>query len=565
MPIELVQKEIQRFLSSEEPEVICIRGHWGVGKTFAWNRYLKEAQAQRKIALPSYSYISLFGVNSLEELKYSIFENSVKCSDIGVEPSLETLRSNTTAVGKRLGKTSLGILQRTPFLKNYVGGLGPVWFLSVRKTIVCIDDFERKGDNLEVRDVLGLVSSLKEFKGCKVCLILNEEALGQDSSEFRRYLEKVVDVSLKFEPSPMECADIALATKKGAMKILAESCIALGISNIRLIKRIERSVRKIEPMLKEFDEQILRQGVQSLALLGWSVFEPHRAPSLEYLQRRRGTDPFGIDKERTVPENEAAWNALLDAYGFLRMDEFDLVLLDGVRDGFFDSSRVQERGSELNAQIKAAKLNNSFNDAWEMYHGSFANNEKEVADAIYQSFFSGVQYITPMNLSGTVTLFKELGKPDKAAEIINHYVANRGQDPQLFNLRNYAFAGEIKDPDVVQAFRDKYATFKREEKDPGAILLRMASVNGWNPEDITTLAALAADDFYVIFKKYSGRELHKILGACLQFDNIGNATDAMKEIPKRARVALKQIGEESAINARRVKRYGVNVTDKPAG
>jgi len=40
---DLVKREIVRFLKSEEPEVLCIRGKWGVGKTYSWKQYLKEA------------------------------------------------------------------------------------------------------------------------------------------------------------------------------------------------------------------------------------------------------------------------------------------------------------------------------------------------------------------------------------------------------------------------------------------------------------------------------------------------------------------------------------------
>ena len=36
MKTEFVEKEIRRFLATEELEVICILGKWGVGKTFAW-------------------------------------------------------------------------------------------------------------------------------------------------------------------------------------------------------------------------------------------------------------------------------------------------------------------------------------------------------------------------------------------------------------------------------------------------------------------------------------------------------------------------------------------------
>src|SRR5262249_21129001 len=151
-----------------------ISGHWGVGKTYAWNRFLKDAQAAKKIALPRYSYVSLFGINSLDEFKYAIFENSVGSGQIGIEPSLETLQSNTTAAAARFGRKSLWFLQQVPLVKNYVGGLGPVWFLSVKQTVICIDDIERRGAGLTVRDVMGLASHLKEQKACKVVLILND-------------------------------------------------------------------------------------------------------------------------------------------------------------------------------------------------------------------------------------------------------------------------------------------------------------------------------------------------------------------------------------------------------
>lgn len=555
MSIELVETEIRKFLSTPESDVICLSGRWGVGKTFAWNRYLRGAQSKGKIALKRYSYVSLFGIDSLAELKYSIFENSVRSSDIGVEPSLETLQSNTVAVAERLGRKGLWFIQQLPRVKNYVGGLGPVWFLSVKETIVCIDDIERRGRNLSVRDVLGLVSTLKEQKKCKVALILNDEAL-EDEAEFRKYYEKVVDTSLTFAPSPEECARIALSDDTKSRKLLAENCVTLGISNIRLIKKIERSVLGIESMLAQFDEQVLRQAIQSLTLFGWSIYEPSSAPPLDYL-KARGAAYFGIAK-KAVSEREAAWNALLSVYEFSGTDELDLVLLDGIQNGFFDPSLVQKHASALNDKIKATKLDRSFLDAWEMYHDSFEDNQDEVLDAMYQSFFKAVRYITPVNMSSTVSMFKALGRSEQAAEMIRHYVTSRGENRELFDLRNYPFSSDVTDPDVVQAFQDKYTTF-RNAGNATTTLLRMAHSNGWNPEDITTLCTLPVDDYYQIFKSHRGDDLRKIIKVCLQFDVIGNATPDMKEISKRAKDALKRIGQESAINARRVKYYGVEV------
>ena len=171
-----------------------------------------------------------------------------------------------------------------------------------------------------------------------------------------------------------------------------------------------------------------------------------------------------------------------------------------------------------------------------------------------------------MNLNGTVTLFKELGKPDWAPEIIKHYVDVRSNEPAIFDLKGgpfegYPIGGEVKDPDIVDAFAQKYATFDRQGAEPAAILLRMADMNGWNPKDIAILSSLPVDVYYRLFKNTDGRDLQRILGSCLQFDTIGNASADMKEISRRAREALKRIGQESPINARRVKRYGVEVEE----
>jgi hypothetical protein len=52
---ELLKRELMRFLSNKEPEVLCIRGAWGVGKTYAWNKFLAEAKSDDLIALSKYA------------------------------------------------------------------------------------------------------------------------------------------------------------------------------------------------------------------------------------------------------------------------------------------------------------------------------------------------------------------------------------------------------------------------------------------------------------------------------------------------------------------------------
>jgi hypothetical protein len=342
MSTKAVEKEIERFLSSDTPEVICINGKWGVGKTYAWNQYL--IKYRQKIALKRYSYVSLFGINSLDELKYSIFENSIRSELIGSEPDLASLQENAAATADRFTRKSLWFLQQLPLAKNYVGGLGPVWFGTVRKHIICIDDIERRGKGLTVRDVLGLISNLKEHKHCKVALVLNDDALGEDEAqkaEFDLYLEKVADRFLKFEPTPEESVKIAFPVADEITNLLSSNCIVLGVSNIRVIKKLEQFIRQAKPLFVGLHERAFFQMLQSILLLGWATYEPKFAPSLDFLKNKRGSNYFGLQREE-LTDQESAWNALLDVYGFNKADEMDLLLLDGIRNGFFNEEKLKE-------------------------------------------------------------------------------------------------------------------------------------------------------------------------------------------------------------------------------
>lgn len=101
MSTVLVRAEISRFLKSKEPEVLCIRGKWGVGKTYAWMTFLAAAQDAGEIAADDYSYVSLFGLSSLDELRFSIAVSTVATAEAGRGPDVGTL--------KRVGRRAIQI------------------------------------------------------------------------------------------------------------------------------------------------------------------------------------------------------------------------------------------------------------------------------------------------------------------------------------------------------------------------------------------------------------------------------------------------------------------------
>ncbi|WP_341858131.1 hypothetical protein [Sinorhizobium medicae] len=118
MTVKLVNDEISRFLHRDEPEVLCIRGRWGVGKTYTWTKQLETAQKAKKLGLERYSYVSLFGVNTLDELEFSIFENVITLSEGVRKADLATLDAYVSKLGSWRKLTK--IASSLPVIRNWV-------------------------------------------------------------------------------------------------------------------------------------------------------------------------------------------------------------------------------------------------------------------------------------------------------------------------------------------------------------------------------------------------------------------------------------------------------------
>lgn len=244
---------------------------------------------------------------------------------------------------------------------------------------------------------------------------------------------------------------------------------------------------------------------------------------------------------------------MLDDVGFNGMDEFDLVLWDGIGRGFFDERALAIQATVLDERAKIAESEDSFGAAWRLYHDSFDDNEPEVTQKLFESFCKNAPYITPVNVNGTITLLKELGHPDKASAALQHYMEVRSDERKFFDLSEYAFERDVTDPDVRAAFDAKYVSFK-DPRPPVEVLVQMGKNQSFPREDVAVVAKLTTDELYAIFRKLKGTELRWALRASVEIEH-PDADPELKELVGRAREALKKIASESTINRLRAKKY----------
>jgi hypothetical protein len=442
------------------------------------------------------------------------------------------------------------LMKQMPQAKGYVQLSDRLLFATLQHQIVCIDDLERAGRGLAKIDVLGLVSELREQKRCKVVLLLNNEELGDDRETFEAHIEKVADTVIRFDPTPAEAAEIAIGKGSTFHTWLAANCQTLRITNIRVIARIERLAHRMEDVLGELDSRIFQQAVHTLTLAAFAKFQPSVAPSLEYVRNFQGpADLVGPED----PDPHTDWRALLSDYKFGHVDELDLAVLDGVERGYFDTVALLSEGRAKQIVLNFQDKDNSFTKAWERYHESFENDGEEVLDDLFQSLKTNAAAISPLNLSGTARLFKELGRPAQSRELVEFYVGERNEARKFWNLDGYPFRGSITDPDVVELFTAKFHSMQPPVADGSEILLRISRQSGWNPEDLDSLSQLTVDDFYRIFKKSRGDDLNSVTREALRFSNRGAAGSTESTIGQNANEALDRIAAESPINARRVR------------
>lgn len=550
-----VKLEIAKFLAAIEPEVLCIRGNWGTGKTFSWN---EELQANiKRISRENYAYVSLFGLNSVGDIKQEIFQATMAKDRIGKPFDIENVKSSW--------RSGLGYLKQAGTLFTQLLGddykvIGlSVASLLVRNQLICFDDLERKGEGLRSADVLGYISQLKEERNCKVVLLLNDQQL-EDRDKFENYLEKVVDLNLKYAPNPMESIEIALNNVSGGSDVIKslmrERAVTLGIDNIRVIRKIYRLVVLIEPMLKQFAPEVFAEVASSLILFGWAHYQPEIAPTIAFLKDKRTF----LDAERKANEEAdpkiERWKKTLEDYGYRYTDAFDLVLMQGIADGYFHQESVDSHAKELHKRAEAQQAHQELRESWRSYHQSLTNTAEDVLRPIVECFLANCQFYSLNDLNSIINISRSLNYPQWASEALEKYISIKKDVKGAFDLSNLYLTNEDDlAPDIREALTAA-ALAQNPEYGVDEMFLRLRE-EGYDTEMNIQLAELPVEEYIRVFKSHNGEKFDDIVNGVRQWLGLLNPTDAINTIMDKSALAFIEIGKESDINAYRTRRWGL--------
>lgn len=246
---------------------IAIIGCWGIGKTFAWNKFIREGAGLEKdrrylplnirlkypnIFNKKYSYVSLFGIESLADLKVAISTNMSR--------NYFNKESTQFFETPKFLKKSLSALRDVKFSGSGEGfGISSsakifeaVLYSQVKDAIICFDDFERMSKKLEIQDVMGLANQLKSERSCQVILILDESKTdGESKNKYAEYKEKLIDETIKITSVEPLIRKNTKGIDEPLVDLMVKFADELEIHNFRFFQKVIKLYKKFTVQLSD--------------------------------------------------------------------------------------------------------------------------------------------------------------------------------------------------------------------------------------------------------------------------------------------------------------------------
>ena len=525
---------LTQLIELPTPRALVLQGTWGRGKTHLWrvlwSDYVQRCQKEKK-KLTRYAYVSLFGINSLDELKQAIFESN---EELLVQQGPAAEEPGVVGKAKRFFSQNRSSIKKTGALLvnstdisggGISGSLGNAYralsFSLVKDMLVCLDDIERRGDGLRLLDVLGLISQLWEQRGCRVLVIMNNKSLGSDEQVWERNKEKVFQSEITFSPSANECVEIIFrGDQQSILRSEAKrSLIDLKITNIRVVERVRSFVGQIEVAIQELAASKETQATISRCLVLAVYCHSGRgegAPPLDYAIRHSAlSGMFSSKNKQEKSEEEQRWDEELSSYGFDIADDIDREIVRAVQQGYLDVINLVGAIGAADASVASRNLKDNYSNAWRMWHDWFSDNRDAVVSAFRESFPAAAGEISSINADGTIRLMREIGENALADEFVRVWIdVRRSHRIEELSINSLNYFEKITDETLIKEAASAYSYEKILLPLPQA-MSRLGKHEGHVPEVAEAIAGIDVSEFFYYLISNPGEETQAAIRACL--------------------------------------------------
>jgi hypothetical protein len=322
-----------------------------------------------------------------------------------------------------------------------------------------------------------------------------------------------------------------------------------------VLKKINRLLKQIEPLIVDRHPDVTRQIVSTLVLFGWLHFcrtTETTSGLMDFAIQRRGQ--VVIDEQNKFSDEEMRWDAMLERYGFGSMDELDLAILDGIKAGYFNSSQMDQLSLRLDAAARNRDASTNLENAWSLFRNSLDNNADAVVGGILQAFKDGVNASSMANLDSTVRTFKELERPAEADEALTYFLEHKEGGANAFDLSSFAFRHNVHDPDVIRRLNER-AVAARTLPSPDEVLQQISKTNSLSHPGLDVLSRLSVAEFVSLFRRNAGPLLQEFMAVLNDLNGMKLQDPRYAPMTTNAWAALEQLALESRLNEVRFASY----------
>jgi len=477
-------KEI--FIKNENKGIaIAITGSWGVGKTFFWNEYRESYKLKNK-----YVYVSLFGLESLSDLKTHIYSN---------------IENNHSALEvPRWIRGLPSILKDTRISQFGISAPAKVFdslmFNQVKEAVICFDDFERMSNKLDIKDVMGLANQLKLEKNCQIILILDEDkAEGENKKKYAEYKEKLIDEEIKITSVEPLIRVNAKDIDEPLVSLMVKFADELEIHNFRFFQKVIKLYKAFRKQLSEevadsTKEIILIRVLQCYFISDFGEKYEFQWENIKLVLEEKQTGW----SERKIKTYEALRTI---SYNFIRSDVWLIEFkkwFDQV--GELDFSLLKELASSDLISEKNNKSQDDFHKCCEDFWG--LKVDKQFPDNFYEKTRLVIGLENLSNLSFALKILEIFNKDVTALEkeIIDWINKKMEKDISQFRI-NEGF-GEIR-----TVFKDSIKNFEFNKENIPQLkdaLFKIYIKQAWNNKDELSVQKASKEDWEkILFNEVS--------------------------------------------------------------
>lgn len=527
--MDSIDKCLTQFLKDDKLRVVALKGDWGIGKTYFWRNFFKSVK--NELNFRAYSYISLFGVQEIGDLRRQVFsnfemlgKNSLSNQTIEkIKPIKELLKS--VDIPYFNSSKPINDLIESKFIENF---------------LICVDDLERKEKTVSGSSVLGFISQLKEEKSCKIILIYNDQELDEETQkQINEYREKVIDLELTYHPTIDE--NLAIIWAEGYPNCVRDIFHAIELNNIRVMQRVKWSLDYFSQEIRTKYPNLYSSFERKCVILTvvYHAFSKHISvdealmPSYSTFlpsQGRSNKSHFDILKKlKYLPEEQ------------------DQIIFKYLVDGYVDLTLFEDLLHSKNKQYRLNDVNENYREIWQKYDSNFVVSQEEFI-RLQSDFLK--KHIRDLNVSDVAEAVKFINKLDPSinlepllSESIELFITklNKSDQRNLSTLR--------MDPEIISRIEEKLA-IETQDYSIAELFFKLAGSDSWHRGDIKHLLKYSEEDFLTWITTEQSLNVIDLL--IIFFRRFGDQNEDEKIVVSTVRKALDKVKERSPLDKYRV-------------